>query len=416
MYSEYIECERLGYSSFYLTSVDYCSRLAQWKTVAGRSQTYTKKVQEVLGDRAHISTPIVTVKKVAANGQVGYELFTTDDKSIGIFDDLIFACHPPTARKILSEGSVIDDEALDLLQKIEYADNAIYVHSDPDLMPKRRRAWASWNCLGKSELISVIKSSKRGEAFEGGESGFGSTKNDHAELEGEEGRMKAVYVTYWLNRLQNLVTEKEIFVSLNPHKPPQEILTHKRLILAHPQFNPSTLRARQVLEEKFQGRNGIWFCGAWEGYGFHEDGCRSGFKVATKLSEVPLPWANLSVMVLPPPDFSNVKTNPGRILSAIRFVHKSLAYDLPIAICKRFVIYFLDKAIKKGMLQLKFNDGSIVKFGDGSLCGCDASPVTLRVFNPWFFVKTALEYDVGLARSYMAGHYVVEPLEKPVLN
>jgi cyclopropane-fatty-acyl-phospholipid synthase len=65
------------------------------------------------------------------------------------------------------------------------------------------------------------------------------------------------------------------------------------------------------------------------------------------------------------------------------------------------------------MLELKFNDGSIVKFGDGSVCGCDASPVTLRVFNPWFFVKTALEYDVGLARSYMAGHFVVEPLAKP---
>jgi cyclopropane-fatty-acyl-phospholipid synthase len=75
--------------------------------------------------------PLLPLKKVATDGQVGYELFSSDDKSIGVFDDLIFACHPPTAREILSEGNVIDDEALDMLQKIEYADNAIYVPFRP---------------------------------------------------------------------------------------------------------------------------------------------------------------------------------------------------------------------------------------------------------------------------------------------
>lgn len=71
---------------------------------------------------------------------------------------------------------------------------------------------------------------------------------------------------------------------------------------------------------------------------------------------------------------------------------------------------FLRQAIIHGSLNLKLNDGSILTFGDGTPCGSDNSPVTLRIFDDWFFVKTALEYDLGLARSYMAGHFVVEPL------
>ena len=107
--------------------------------------------------------------------------------------------------------------------------------------------------------------------MEGGESGFGSaqsTSTNEKELDGEHSRMKAVYVSYWLNRLQNLSTEQNIFVSLNPHSIPDESLTHKKLIFAHPQFTPATLCARDLVHSKFQGKDGVWFCGAWSGYGF----------------------------------------------------------------------------------------------------------------------------------------------------
>ncbi|KAI2507305.1 Mycolic acid cyclopropane synthetase [Fragilaria crotonensis] len=311
----------------------------QWKTVAGRSKSYTDKVKDILGDNAHLSTPIVSVNKTV-NGRIQYELFTTNNVSVGVFDELIFACHPPTAWKILNSEAVIDPEALDLLKQIEYADNVIYVHSDPKLMPLRRRAWASWNCLGKSANMSVLGPSKRAEAFEGGESGFGNTKKEIVDLEGEEGRMKAVYVTYWLNRLQNLKTDQEVFVSLNPHQPPAQDLIHKRIILAHPQFNPNTLRAREALDEKFQGKDGVWFCGAWEGYGFHEDGCRSGFTVATKVSGVPLPWGNSDAMVLAPPDLSRVKASKNIISAAYHQLYQSLTRDIPVAVCRRFIFYF----------------------------------------------------------------------------
>ena len=378
-----------------------------------------------------------------SSGQQKYELFSgspTDKdgkvENVGTFDEVIFACHTDTAASILKKGATQidqkdDDSLLSLLEKIEYADNVIYLHSDPKLMPKRRRAWASWNCLGNSQHIEAAlgkkgssDSSKHAGAFEGAESGFGNTKDSSVtgnQLEGKEGRMKAVYVTYWLNQLQNLdvATEagKDIFVSLNPHEAPDESMVYKRTHLAHPQFTPETMKARTTLQADHQGKDGLWFCGAWQGYGFHEDGCRSGFEVATELSGVPLPWAEVSeekdsnnaLMVLPPPDLaaSSISQSPRDWIS------QKLFRDLPIALCKRFLLFFLKAAVKQGKLRLRFNDGRLLEFGDGTPCGLgDASPVTLRVFDEWLFVKIAWEFDLGMARSYMAGHFVVEPLEE----
>ena len=414
-------------------------------------------MEQILGKNAHLSTPIVkVVKKGQVSNKTKYELFTVNDQSMGVFDEVIFACHPPTVKNILENGETInekidnDDNLLELLSKIEYADNIIYVHSDPELMPKRRRAWASWNCIGKSDLLSFRKLSnlKKGEAMEGGESGFGNrviASNIFEEEKKEEtetimtssngdgsdeknNRMKAVYVTYWLNRLQNLQTDKDIFVSLNPHQKPDSSQVHKKLVWGHPQYNTVTLQSRKIIEEKYQGKDGLWFCGAWSGYGFHEDGCRSGFKVATALSNTPLPWVKKSagasgemnnkknILVLPPPNLALEHSLGGNVLSkTISWIRNTITYRIPTAVCKIFIYYFLNKAIQKGKLLLKFNDGSVASFGDGSLCKhSDGNPVTMRIFDDWFFVKAALEYDLGLARSYMAGHFVIEPL--PCIN
>ena len=390
--------------------------MLQWKTVRNRSKTYTEKMKELLGKNAHLSTPIVAAEKVVIDDfNIKHELYTTHHESVGVFDEIIFACHPPTAAAILEQGArrakqegksiEVDEELLDGLKQISYADNVIYVHSDTKLMPQRRRAWSSWNCLGKlSEIEKTLRGDNRkntNDAFEGAESGFGA-KAVEKNVEGD--RMKAVYVTYWLNRLQNLATEENYFVSLNPHQEPDPVKTHKRLILAHPQFTPATLSARKAIQAQHQGKNGLWFCGAWAGYGFHEDGCRSGFDVATGLSGLPLPWVTgekKDLMVLPPPNLSIVPSSKSVLalpFQFMRWAHQRLSYDLPVAICKRFIISFLGSAVKHGRLELKFNDGTLKSFGDGSRCGCDDSPVTIRVFDPWFFVKVAMEYDLGLAR------------------
>ena len=467
---------------------------------------YTLKMAKLLGKHGHVSTPIVSMSRKerktpdfdqaeekkdgddsstcnhssssSPNNVYVYELFTSDGASVGVFDDIVFACHPPTAKSILStmmshSGKNVSDSdrgLLDLVDRIEYADNIIYVHSDPKLMPSRRRAWASWNCMGDSKVLKSytqfieVSNAKRKEAMEGSDSGFGNKANESdkppavgaaeqnssdtnkisTRVVGNEGtmnyneaaqshppeggRMKAVYVTYWLNRLQNLKTDQDIFVSLNPHIVPDASSVHHVVHMAHPQFTPETVKAREsLLSDQYQGMNGLWFCGAWEGYGFHEDGCRSGFNVATKLSGEPLPWAmetsatgggdssssgNRQLMVLPPPDLSHdhTVTSFWRLLSP-NYWHHWLTHDLPVAICKRFVFYFLNKAVKHGMLEMKLNDGTVHQFGDGTRCGCDDQPVALRVFDDWLFVKIAWEYDLGLSRSYMAGHFVIEPLD-----
>ena len=376
----------------------------QWRTVTGRSVQYTSKVGEILGAKAHTSAPVESVTKTPEGT---YEV-VSNGNSMGIFDQVIFACHPPTAEAILKRGKNQDDALLELLHNIEYADNVIYVHSDPKLMPARKSAWASWNCLGQTKYMQTL-SSKKGEAMEGSESGFGHKSSDAAQehLEGSEGRMKAVYVTYWLNYLQNLACDKNVFVSLNPHSKPDPALTYKRVILAHPQFNPGTLAARQRFDQR-QGKDGLWFCGAWEGYGFHEDGCRSGFRVVTRLTDKPLPWARETPLkVLPPPDLSLVKTTP----SILRTLYRKVTYDVPVAVCKQLCRYFINQAIQVGKLVLKMNDGTSISFGDGSKCGADEKPVVLRIYDDWFFVKLALEYDLGLARSYMAGHFLVEGID-----
>jgi len=321
------------------------------------------------------------------------------------------------------DSKTIDSNLLNALGKIEYGDNVVYVHSDPSLMPTRKAAWASWNCMGKSQLLSTHRQSTGGKegALEGSASGFGNKLSDTNTdlLEGENGRMRAVYITYYLNRLQNLKTSTDIFVSLNPHTKPQPDAIYRRQIMAHPQFTRQTHEGRTEIKECFQGKDGLWFCGAYMCYGFHEDGCRSGFEVATAINGVPLPWAKdkdeksndgKQLMVLPPPDFAKYTFEQND--SFTRRLRRLITYHIPVAFCKAFVTRFLRSAITKGSLVLKLNDGTQLQFGDKSACSDDDKPVTARVFDDWFFVKVATEYDLGLARSYMSGHFLVEPLSK----
>ena len=108
-----------------------------WKTVKDRSQSYTSKMTEYLGDRAHLNCNVSKVQKVIVNGSVKYEVLTSDSTLVGSFDEVVFACHPPQAADMLSKN--IGDEFQELFQALKditYADNSIYVHSDPSLMPQ----------------------------------------------------------------------------------------------------------------------------------------------------------------------------------------------------------------------------------------------------------------------------------------
>ena len=144
------------------------------------------------------------------------------------------------------------------LGAIGYAPNTVYLHRDERLMPKRKRAWASWNFLRWQRE--------------------GTAVND-------------VAVTYWMNRLQGIDDDKPLFVSLNPPFEPDAALTFGKYMCEHPQFNAAAFAAQKRLGE-IQGRRHTWFCGAWTGYGFHEDGLRSGLEVAEALG-ASAPWREL---------------------------------------------------------------------------------------------------------------------------
>jgi hypothetical protein len=153
---------------------------------------------------------------------------------------------------MLSDPS--DDERA-ILGDIGYAPNMVYLHRDPRLMPKRKAAWASWNFLRWRRE--------------------GTTVND-------------VAVTYWMNRLQGIDNDSPVFVSLNPPFEPDPALTFGKYPCDHPQYTAAAFAAQRRLPE-IQGQRHTWFCGAWTGYGFHEDGLRSGLAVAEFLG-APVPW------------------------------------------------------------------------------------------------------------------------------
>jgi predicted NAD/FAD-binding protein len=218
-----------------------------WRTVKGGSQQYVQKLAAALGDRLRLGCGVTAIERtphgvVVHDSQGHHELY----------DHVVIGAHSDQALAMLSDASAAESA---ILGDIRYAPNTVYLHRDPALMPKRRHAWASWNFLRwKRE---------------------GTPVND-------------VAVTYWMNRLQGIGDDKPLFVSLNPPVPPAPELTFGRYLCEHPQYDTTAFAAQKRLGE-IQGKRHTWFCGAWTGYGFHEDGLRSGLDVAEALGAT-VPW------------------------------------------------------------------------------------------------------------------------------
>jgi len=170
------------------------------------------------------------------------------------FDQVILACHSDQALRLLSSPT---DAERNILGALRYAPNDVYLHRDPSLMPKRHSVWSSWNHLSTSE------------------------QNE-----------RGVSVTYWMNSLQGIDKRRPLFVSLNPPRPPKAELTFATFQCDHPQFDASALVAQRRLH-LLQGLKHTWYCGAYAGYGFHEDGLTSGLEVAQRLG-ARLPWGEVA--------------------------------------------------------------------------------------------------------------------------
>jgi uncharacterized protein len=170
------------------------------------------------------------------------------------FDHVVFAAHADETLAILDDPSAAERA---LLGAFRYSKNTAILHSDAALMPKRKSAWSSWNYIGPPS---------------GAEAGNGCT------------------VTYWMNRLQNLKPDKPLFVTLNPQREPARGTVHTVESYDHPLFDAAAIGAQRRLWS-LQGVSNTWFCGAYFGAGFHEDGLQSGLAVAEALGGVRRPWS-----------------------------------------------------------------------------------------------------------------------------
>ena len=216
-----------------------------WRTVKGGSRQYVRKITENFSNAIRLGDRVDTIERhedfVKIKSRSGYETY----------DHVVISSHADQTLQMLADA---DEDERELLGCFDYTENLTFLHSDAALMPRARKVWSSWNYLTQST--------------------------------GEESRQS---VTYWMNSLQKLNTNSQIFVSLNPLMQPRADSVHKQIVYHHPIFNHRTLAAQKKLWS-LQGRRRTWFCGSYFGYGFHEDGLQSGLAVAEQLSGLRRPW------------------------------------------------------------------------------------------------------------------------------
>jgi predicted NAD/FAD-binding protein len=216
----------------------------RWRTVDGGSQEYVRRIVERLGARVRSASPVVEVR----GGNNGFEVVTAaGDRDR--FDEVVLAAHADAALAMIAEPT---PEERRILGAFQFRDNEAVLHTDTRLMPQAKAAWASWV--------------------------YGA---------GVSSRETEVSVTYWMNKLQSLPGE-DVFVSLNPDREIAADRVIDRHVFRHPMFDTAAVTAQDEIAS-IQGVRGLWFCGAWQRYGFHEDGLWSAVRVA-KAKGVSIPW------------------------------------------------------------------------------------------------------------------------------
>lgn len=231
----------------------------QWRTVAGGSREYVKRIQAHLVDRIHLKTNICQIRRLNGGVMIGIE-----GQGEIWFDAVVMAAHADQSLALIQDASANER---DILGSFQFQQNYAVLHSDASLMPKRRGAWAAWN-YGSNSSGNQFR-------FDNNNSMRSDQVND-------------LCLTYWMNRLQSIDLAYPLYETLNPTAMPDASLIHGEFQYRHPVFDTKAILAQARLGE-IQGKNGLFFAGAWAGYGFHEDGLKSAIAVAKTLG-ADIPW------------------------------------------------------------------------------------------------------------------------------
>ncbi len=209
----------------------------QWWTVAGGARNYVARILEQVPDK-RLNTPVQRVSRDGA------EVVVVTDGGTERFDQVVLATHPDQALALLADPSVQERE---VLGAIRYQRNHAVLHTDTSVLPQNRGAWAAWNYERAASESNA-----------------------------------QVCLHYWLNRLQPLPWRQPVVVSLNPAREIARNCIMGEYDYEHPVFDLAAIRA-QTDVPLLQGQRRTWFCGAWMGYGFHEDGLKAGQLVGRML-------------------------------------------------------------------------------------------------------------------------------------
>ena len=202
----------------------------QWYTVTNRSRAYVIKILEKINGEIFKNYKISSISRSDDNVRISIGNEYLD------YDQVVLACHADQSLNILDKPTEKEKE---ILNKFTYVPNRAFLHTDENLMPLRKKAWSSWNSITKDNKTCV---------------------------------------TYWLNKLQNLKTDKNYFLTLNPVEEVERGKVIKQEKFTHPYFNNVNVSLQKDLH-LLQGKKRTWFCGSYFGYGFHEDGLKSSIEM-----------------------------------------------------------------------------------------------------------------------------------------
>ena len=217
----------------------------QWWTVTGGARHYVDKIIANIADK-RLGTPVRHISRDASATQGGIRLQT--DAGTEVFDKLVLATHSDESLALLRDATPAEKT---VLGAIRYQPNHAVLHTDASVLPQKKLAWAAWN--------------------------YERAQNTPQES-------ARVCLHYLLNMLQPLPFTQPVVVSLNPLREIERKHIMGEFTYAHPVFDLAAIRAQKQLPT-LQGLQNTWFCGAWTGYGFHEDGLKSGLLAARLIDE-----------------------------------------------------------------------------------------------------------------------------------